>query len=135
MERVKSIVGQKIVIYNKDNKILILKRSMTSNGPWNRDLPGWGILLNESPLECLEREITEETWLKNITWICPIHTFAKTYTDWVHIFFVGYTWVKDDMWEVILSDEHDEYLWIDPKDVESYKLQEYRMETVKKSVK
>lgn len=135
MERIKSIVGQKIVIYNKDWKVLILKRSMTSNWPWNRDLPGWWILLNESPLECLEREIAEETWLKNITWIYPIYTFAKTYEDWLHVFFVGYVGRLDDVWEIVLSDEHDEYIRIDPRDIDRYALQDYRAETVKRSMK
>ena len=135
MARIQSIVGQKIVIYNKDNKILILKRAMTSNGPWNWDLPGWWILLNETPLECLEREIIEETWLKNITWILPIHIAAKTFPDGSHSFFVWYTWILDGPWEVKLSHEHDEYLWIDPNDVDTYKLQIYRAETVKKSIK
>lgn len=134
MERIKSIVGQKIVIYNKDNKILILKRAMTSNGPWNWDLPGWWILLNEDAVSCLEREIVEETWLKNITWILPIHTAAKTFPDGSHSFFVWYVGMLEDDQNVIISHEHDEYLWIDPKNVDMYKLQEYRAETVRKSM-
>jgi len=135
MVRVQSIVGQKIVIYNKENKILILKRSMTSNGPWNWDLPGWWILLNETPLECLEREIIEETWLQ-VTWITLIHTAAKTYPDGSHSFFVWYRWVLNSLWvwEVVLSHEHDEYLWINPSDADKYHLQPYRAETVKKSI-
>ncbi len=130
MQRIKSIVGQKIAIYNDDKKLLILKRSVTSNGAWNRDLPGWGILLNESPLEGLEREIMEETWLQ-VRWIIVVHTAAKTYSEGTHSFFVWYMWFLDHSTEVVLSDEHDEYLWIDFKDVENYKLQEYRSETVK----
>lgn len=133
MERIKSIVGQKIVIYNQEWKILILKRSSTSNGAGNWDLPGWGILLNETTLECLEREIMEETWLRAKA-IEPIYTHAKTYTDGIHVFFVWYRWILDSESEVVLSEEHDEYLWIDPKDTEKYKLQEYRAETVKKSM-
>lgn len=133
MARIQSIVGQKIVIYNKDNKILILKRAMTSNGPWNWDLPGWWILLNESPLECLEREIVEETWLQ-VIWITLVHTATKTYSDWTHGFFVWYKWTLHSSSEVILSHEHNEYLWIDPNDADKYKLQEYRAETVRKSM-
>ncbi len=135
MERVKSIVGQKIVIYNQDKQILMLKRSEKSHGPWAWDLPGGGILLEESALECLEREVWEETWLKDISWVHPIHTCAKSYPDGTHIFYVGYTWRLDTAWEVILSDEHDEYLWIDPKDVDQHNLPEHRKEAVKKSMK
>lgn len=135
MTRVQSLVGQKIVIYNQDKKILILKRSMTSNWPWNWDLPWWGILLNESPIECLEREIIEETWLKNIIWITLIHTAAKTFPGGSHSFFVGYKWTLDSDSEVVLSDEHDEYKWIDPKNIDIYNFKEYRAETIKKSMK
>ena len=61
MTRIQSIVGQKIVIRNKDGKILLLKRSATSFGPGNRDLPGGGLELNEDAMEALLREIKEET--------------------------------------------------------------------------
>lgn len=133
MVRVQSIVGQKIAIYNKDKKILILRRSATSNGAWNWDLPGWWILLNETPIECLKREIAEETWLDDVIDIHPIHIAAKTFSDGSHSFFVWYMWMLNTDQEVVLSHEHDEYLWVDPNDVEKYTLQSYREETVKKS--
>jgi len=135
MERIKSIVGQKIAIYNDEHKVLLLKRWPKSIVSWVWDLPGGWILLNETPLECLEREIMEETWLKNVTWILPIHIAAKTFPDGSHSFFVWYTWTLNSVAEVILSDEHDAYVRIDPKDIDTYKLTEYRAETVKKSMK
>ncbi|MCX6824384.1 MAG: NUDIX domain-containing protein [candidate division SR1 bacterium] len=134
MERIKSMVGQKIAIYNNEQKVLLLKRGPQSivSGVW--DLPGGGILLNETPLECLEREIMEETGL-HITGIQPIYTYAKTYADGTHAFFIGYKGILDSSLEVILSDEHDAYVRIDPKDIDMYKLTEYRAETVKRSMK
>lgn len=93
MVRVQSIVGQKIVIYNKENKILILKREMATW--WHRDLPGWGVELNEDVMGWLEREIFEEAWLKNITWISPIHTETTIY-EGQYSFLVGYVWRLED---------------------------------------
>lgn len=132
MDRVKSIVGQKIVLYNHEGKVLILKRSATSNGAGNRDLPWGGILLHETPQESLQREIQEETGLQ-ATNITLIHTAAKTYDDEAHGYFVGYKGHVQEGQKVLLSFEHDAYLWIDPNDIENYKLKEYRAETVKKS--
>lgn len=128
MARVQSLVGQKIAIYNKDNKILIIKREITTWG--HRDLPGWWLELNEDAMAGLEREIVEETWLR-VTWIMLVHTAAKTFPDGSHSFFVWYMWTLDSSSEIILSHEHDEYLWIDPNDIEKYNLQEYRVETVR----
>ena len=108
---------------------------MTGDEPWRWDLPGWGILLNESPLECLEREIVEETWLENIAWILPIHTAAKTFPGDLHSFYVGYIGRLEDDQNIIISHEHCEYLWINPKDIDMYNLKEQRAETVKRSVK
>lgn len=135
MERIKSIVGQKIVIYNNEWKILLLKRSATSNGAWNWDLPGWGILLNESAREGLTREIQEETGIANVEDIVPVHTAAKTYSDGTHVFFVGYTWKIPTSVQVSLSHEHNEYVWVDPRDIDQYKLQAHWSETIKKSQK
>ena len=136
MDRIQSIVGQKIVIYNKDRKILILRTSKNRSRPWTWDLPGWWLLRNEGAISSLEREIVEETWLKNVEWIRPIHTVAKSNTyDENHSFFVGYIWrVKGDI-SVVLSDEHDEYLRIDPNGIDTYTMPSHRAEVVKKSMK
>jgi len=134
MDRIQSMVGQKIVIYNTEGNILILKRSKISVGPWWRDLPWWWILLNESAIECLEREIFEETGLQNIEGISPIYTTAKTYSDGTHSFLVGYIGRISSEQNVIISHEHTEYLWINPNDIEKYGLPEHRVATVKKSI-
>lgn len=131
MARIQSLVGQKIVIYNKDNKILILKREITTWG--HRDLPGWWIELDEDAIVGLEREILEETWLKNITGIFPIHTETTIY-EGQHSFLVGYVGRLEDNQDVAISSEHTEYRRIDPTEAEKYKLKPYRANTIKKSM-
>jgi len=132
MARIQSIVGQKIVIYNQDNKILILKREIKTWG--HRDLPGWWIELNEDAIVWLEREILEETWLQHIAGITPIHTDTTTY-EGQHSFLVWYTGRLEDDQEVVISFEHTEYRRIDPTEIENYKLKPYRIRTVKKTIK
>ncbi len=97
-------------------------------------MPGWGILLNEAPIAGLEREILEETWLQNIAEILPVYTSAYINSDGQHVFIVGYAGMLQDEQIVILSHEHDEYLWIDPKDIDTYDLPDHRVMTVKKSL-
>lgn len=134
MARIYSVVWQKIVIYNQDKKILILKRSTTSNGAGNRDLPWGGLELYEDSMETVSREVLEETGLL-IKDIVPVYTKAKTFEDNTHSFFVWYKWTLDSDSEVVLSHEHDEYKWIDPKEIDVYNLKGRRAETVKRSMK
>ncbi len=49
----------KIIIKNKKNEILVLKRNNNS-----LDLPGGSLRYNEGPMKCAERELFEETGLK-----------------------------------------------------------------------
>ena len=65
------------IIRNSSNQILLQRRS--DDGFWS--LPGGGIEANETVLECLKREILEETgWQVKITNLPGIYSNPKTQT-------------------------------------------------------
>ncbi|MCL2204522.1 MAG: NUDIX domain-containing protein [Defluviitaleaceae bacterium] len=98
------------ITYNR--KVLIIKRSDYANrgkGEW--DIPGGGLGFNETVLDCLHREIMEETGLTAyvdrllyaVTAIIPGQANNGA---------VGLVYIcRTDSDAVILSHEHTDYLW------------------------
>lgn len=109
-------VGQKVVL-KKDNKVLVL------NDPiFGGDLPGGKIQIGETDFqEALKREVFEETGLK-IELGQPFHTgyFEVPLTfkgrnlknAGKRIFLIYFT-AKYLSGSLQLSDEHNDYIWVD----------------------
>jgi mutator protein MutT len=98
------------VIVNRDNKILLLKRSKKSDWMPNQwSLVGGGIEKGETPEKACKREIEEETTLQ-------IDEFVKTFTiqrnpeSIEHIFACRY---NGDPTSVNLNQENIKYGWFD----------------------
>ncbi len=103
------------IIRRNDGKILVLKRSEKDDhkpGVW--ETVGGGMDKEESPQEALLREISEETGLMaNVSGPFNVFTFKKDTGE----FKVGITFLCEYLsGEVMLSDEHSEYRWIQPKE-------------------
>lgn len=103
------------IIRRNDGKILILKRSDKDDhkpGVW--ETVGGGMDKEESPQKALSREISEETGLTvSVSSPFNVFTFRKDTGE----FKVGITFLCDYLGgEVVLSDEHSEYAWIEPKE-------------------
>ncbi len=103
------------IIRRKDGKILVLKRSDKDDhkpGVW--ETVGGGMDKEESPQEALLREISEETGLiANVSSPFNVFTFKKDTGE----FKVGITFLCEYLsGEVMLSDEHSEYRFIEPKE-------------------
>lgn len=103
------------IIRRNDGKILVLKRSGNDDhrpGVW--ETVGGGMDKEESPQEALLREISEETGLMvSIGSPFNVFTFKKDTGE----FKVGITFLCEYVsGEVVLSEEHTEYAWIDPKE-------------------
>jgi len=103
-----ALVGQKAIVLNKDNKILMLHRSEKSGmgGKWSA--PG-GALDKEDPTEGIRREIIEEAQLE-VTDLIPFAVRSYTKDDGDFVLMIGYT-CRTDSDKVILNWEHDEHRW------------------------
>lgn len=104
------------IIENQDNKILLLKRA-PNNFPENIwDVVGGRVEQFENPFDGLEREIIEETGIKDFEIMKAIDVFHWFQED-KKFDMIGFTfWCKTNKNEVILSNEHVEYKWLNPEE-------------------
>ena len=103
------------IIRRSDGKMLVLKRSAKDDHkPSVWETVGGGMDREETPQEALMREIQEETGLAvRVDMPFNVFSFKKDTGE----FKVGITFLCEYLsGEVVLSDEHSEYRWIDPKE-------------------
>lgn len=108
-------VAVKGIIRREDGKILVLKRSAQDDhlpGMW--ETVGGGMDREEIPQKALQREILEETGLVvHVGSPFNVFTLVKDTGE----FKVGITFLCDCASdEVILSNEHSDFLWIKPQE-------------------
>ncbi len=104
-------VTQQIVLRNKTGKVLILNK----NSKWM--LPGGRVLKNEKWNHALAREIKEETGIDNFQIDKILDIATSDDNSQFIITFAGLT----DKEKVKLSSEHQEFAWVDFKELNSYK--------------
>lgn len=105
-------------IIRKDNKILVIKRS-TQEEVFEKlwDIPGGRMNFKEMPAEALTREIHEETGLE-VNILNPFTVWSFMASDELQV--IGITMLADYIsGDVVLSEEHTEYKWIDPKEFQN----------------
>lgn len=116
-------VAAKAVIV-RNNKVLIVREAKTyqEGSQYGKyGLPGGRIESNESFYDALSREVMEEVGL-NVKPIRPIYLgewwpeIKGVKNHIVAMFILCES--KDN--NVVLSDEHDHYEWIDPREVDEY---------------
>jgi 8-oxo-dGTP diphosphatase len=119
----------------KNGKILILKRSSKEDcfqEMW--DIPGGRINFGEEPEEALRREVKEETGLE-IEVIKPVRvwTFFK---DNGRTQVIGITLLcKHKSGRVKLSEEHEDFKWVEPREIENYNIHEGIKKDMKEAFK
>ena len=96
------------------HKYLILKRSEIDGGYWQ---PVVGTVKEEeSIIQCMLREIGEEVGIKEVVEVSKqLYNFSWERDDQVYLEFV-YAIEIDEKASITLSEEHDEYLWLDFND-------------------
>jgi len=125
-------VGTSAFIY-KSGKVLLLRRSAKENPfPSYYELPGGKVEYGEKPEDGLLREILEETGLKVRVGL-PYGTFSYF---WGEIHFIDvqyYCYASDD--KVIISPEHEEYLWANENDLTNLQITEQMREAIERGFK
>lgn len=117
-------VAAKGLIVNRQGKVLILREADTYEEGTNTGryhLPGGRLNTGESYENGLRREVKEETGLE-IRPLYPIyvgewHPVIKGVPNQIIAIF---TVCKAKTTKVKLSEEHDDYKWINPKDMSKY---------------
>lgn len=124
--------GTKSVVV-KEGKVLLIKRSDYSGyNACKWDLPGGRIEKNEGAFEGHKREVFEETRLR-IEIIEPIRSWAVDRPEGRH---VGVTFLSKFLdGEVVLSNEHTEFRWMSPEEIEATDADEWIKEEVNIAVK
>lgn len=111
-------IAVKALIFHGE-KFLLIKRSQKARGDYYYwEFPGGRLEFGESPNDALSREIMEETGLQAKT-ICPINTWSFFKDDNTEV--IGITFLcETDTDLVVLSKEHDEYVWITYNELNKY---------------
>lgn len=105
----------KMVIRDENGRCLLLKRSASSKGnPGKWDLPGGKVDAGENFEEALIREVAEETGLRiSVGRVAGTAESELEMTRVIYLIMEG----RVESGEVSLSDEHDDYLWVDKQDL------------------
>ena len=113
-------LSAKVVIHDDDGRCLLLKRSLSSRGnPGRWDLPGGKVDSAETFEHALLREVAEETGLSiSLGRVLGAAESASPTTRVVYLILEAHL----ESGEVCLSDEHDEYVWVEQRDLRTMDL-------------
>lgn len=110
--RVKSyvLVGQKVVIYNDKNELLVMQRSDKSGGGGKWSFIGGALEQGEDPYESIQREIEEEAEIR-VSALKPFYLWSRTTGDGDFVMMIAYKCTALTT-EVTLNWEHNDYKWV-----------------------
>ena len=114
-----------ILIFNPHGELFLMK---THKWHGKYGVPGGHIELGETAIEAAQREAKEETGLeiRVLEFLCWQEcVYDEQFWKPRHFIFIDFT-ARMDQGEVVLNDEAEEFIWIDPKkaleelDIDSY---------------
>jgi len=113
----------KILIFDSNGKLLLLKRSLNSKGnPGKWEPPGGKIDQGESFETALLREIAEETGLTaSIQHIAGTAESELPKIKIIHLILEG----KLESGQVHVSEEHTDFAWIKPEEINNFDLADW----------
>ena len=126
-------VGVKALIKNSNGEYLFIRRSTTlatdiSEPSW--DIPGGRIEPDEYLLEALRREVQEEIGhdVQSAPMLIKAQDIFVTAKD-LHVVRLTYMLIED-IEDIILSDEHEEYVWVHESQLETVNAEPYLAEVL-----
>ena len=132
-------VAAKAVIINKEGRILLVREANTykdGTGAGRYHMPGGRLDSGESYENGLYREIKEETGLE-VESLFPIYVgeWRPVIQGVPNQIIAIFTVCQAKTTKLKLSDEHDDYVWIDPKDAGKYDIMDPEPEVIKRYAK
>ncbi len=126
------------VFVNKQGQVLALRNSREGEkGKFYWDLPGGKVQIGESLVDCLKREVAEETGLKDFkikrflgAWI-----LKRQKTGIRNLFIMAYECVVPEKSTIELSSEHDTAVWVDAEEVAKMPLDTGYRTVIEKALK
>lgn len=103
----------KVIIFNEDGEVLLLKRKKNQKYPEKWDLPGGHLIQGEEWISGAKREVKEETNLS-------IKDLKKVSSEGRKTFYKTSTF-EGDIFDSDKLPEHDEYMWINVEKVDELK--------------
>jgi len=121
-----------VVIFNKERKVLLMKRAPNKRNGGKWEIPGGSLRYGESPRSGAIRELKEETGFKlSPLELIPVDTFGFIYPDMRVEFIIPlYTTVIEGKDPVIRPDEHDDWGWFSLDQVREMELTDRTMKGV-----
>jgi mutator protein MutT len=126
-------VGVKVLIKNSANEYLFIRRSTllaTDTGKTSWDIPGGRIDPAEQLLEALRREVKEE--VGHDMQSAPKLIAAQdifVYSKDLHVVRLTYV-LEENVSDIMLSDEHDEHIWVNQTELETVQAEPYLAEVL-----
>ena len=115
------LISVKVVIYNDNGQILLLRRSDKTSRAHGWDYAGGGVDKGESPVDAAIREVREETGLAVDT--VKVVSTSHGYTEDKEHVMIGYS-AHTSGDEVRLSWEHESYQWMTVEEARTLDLPE-----------
>ena len=117
----------------KDGKVLIVRRVKDDFLGGKYELPGGGVDDGETIVEAAKREVMEETGLKINKVIGTFEGFDYTTNKKPHVRQVNFL-VEVEPGDIILSSEHDAFLWVDSKAVDTPEMTDKMRQCIKQAL-
>ena len=129
-KRIKIHVVPCLAIFNKEGKVLLMKRASNKRNGGKWEIPGGSLRFGESPRRGALREVKEETGFKlNPLSVVPVDTFGVVYPELKVEFIIPlYATVVEGREPVLRPEEHEDWGWFP---VNQVKRMEFREEAMK----
>lgn len=130
MRKTKIHVVPCVVVFNKDGKVLMLKRARSKRNGGRWEVPGGSLRYGESPRRGALRELREETGFRLTPLdIKPVDTFGVIYPEMRVEFIIPLytTMVENGLSPVIRPEEHDDWGWFTVDQIREMELNDETM--------